>query len=165
MSALLLEGQIIHYEVLGRGRPIIFLHGWVGSWRYWISSMQVASTSFRAYALDLWGFGETARDPQKYSLSQQADLLNHFLDDLGVAKVAIVGHGLGALVGFTYASRWPTSVDRMMAVNCPLSYEAIDTRFRTTASIQELDSWLGSRSPEASRIRFNQQLPVKQFVW
>jgi pimeloyl-ACP methyl ester carboxylesterase len=150
MSALILEGQIIHYEVLGRGRPIIFLHGWVGSWRYWISSMQVASTSFRAYALDMWGFGDTARDPQKYSLSQQTDLLNHFLDDLGVAKVAIVGHGLGALVGFTYASRWPTSVDRMMAVNCPLSYEAIDTRLRTTASIQELVSWLGSRSPEAA---------------
>ena len=61
MSAILLEGQIVHYEVLGRGRPIIFLHGWVGSWRYWISSMQVASTSFRAYGLDLWGFGESAR--------------------------------------------------------------------------------------------------------
>lgn len=150
MSALLLEGQIIHYEVLGRGRPIIFLHGWVGSWRYWISSMQVASTSFRAYALDLWGFGDTARDPQKYSLDQQAVLLNRFLDDLGVAKVAIVGHGLGALVGFTYASRWPTSVDRMMAVNCPLSYEDIDTRLRTFPTIQDLVNWLGSRSLEAS---------------
>jgi len=150
MSALLLEGQIIHYEVLGRGRPIIFLHGWVGSWRYWISSMQVASTSFRAYALDLWGFGDTARDPQKYSLNQQADLLNRFLNDLGVAKVAIVGHGLGALVGFTFASYWPASVDRMMAINCPLSYEAIDTRLRTPSTIQDLVSWLGSRSPEAA---------------
>ncbi len=150
MSALLLEGQIIHYEVLGRGRPIIFLHGWIGSWRYWISSMQVASTSFRAYALDLWGFGDTARDPQKYSLSQQADLLNRFLNDLGVAKVAIVGHGLGALVGFTFASYWPASVDRIMAINCPLSYEAIDTRLRTPTTIQELVSWLGSRSPEAA---------------
>jgi len=149
MSALLLEGQIIHYEVLGRGRPIIFLHGWIGSWRYWISSMQVASTSFRAYALDLWGFGETARDPQKYSLNQQADLLNRFLNDLGVAKVAIVGHGLGALVGFTFASYWPASVDRMMAVNCPLSYEAIDTRLRTPSTMDELVSWLGSRSPDA----------------
>jgi len=150
MSALLLEGQIIHYEVLGRGRPIIFLHGWVGSWRYWISSMQVASTSFRAYALDLWGFGDTARDPQKYSLNQQANLLNRFLDDLGVAKVAIVGHGLGALVGFTYAARWPTSVDRIMAVNCPLSFEDIDTRLRTFPTIQELVNWLGNRSLEVS---------------
>jgi pimeloyl-ACP methyl ester carboxylesterase len=33
----------VHYEVLGRGRPLIFLHGWVGSWRYWIPVMQAAS--------------------------------------------------------------------------------------------------------------------------
>ena len=43
MSAILLDQQIVHYEVLGRGRPIIFLHGWVGSWRYWIPVMQAAS--------------------------------------------------------------------------------------------------------------------------
>ena len=53
MSVILLNQSIVHYEALGRGRPIVFLHGWVGSWRYWISSMQVASTSYRAYALDL----------------------------------------------------------------------------------------------------------------
>ena len=65
MSAIMIEGSIVHYEALGRGRPIVFLHGWVGSWRYWIAAMQVASTSFRAYALDLFGFGDTARDPSK----------------------------------------------------------------------------------------------------
>ena len=54
MSAILLDQSIVHYEALGRGRPIVFLHGWVGSWRYWLSSMQVASTSYRAYALDLY---------------------------------------------------------------------------------------------------------------
>ncbi len=62
MSAVLLDEKIVHYEVLGRGRPIIFLHGWVGSWRYWVPAMQIAAMSFRAYAIDLWGFGDTAHD-------------------------------------------------------------------------------------------------------
>ncbi|MCK7519753.1 MAG: hypothetical protein MZV64_19525 [Ignavibacteriales bacterium] len=35
-----MKARIVHYEVLGRGRPVIFLHGWVGSWKYWIASMQ-----------------------------------------------------------------------------------------------------------------------------
>jgi pimeloyl-ACP methyl ester carboxylesterase len=91
MSAILLDGMIVHYEVLGRGRPIIFLHGWVGSWRYWIASMQVASTSFRAYGLDLWGFGESAHDPMRYTIDQQTDLLSRFLDEMGIGKVALVG--------------------------------------------------------------------------
>ena len=72
MSAIILDGSIVHYEALGRGRPIVFLHGWVGSWRYWINAMQIASTSFRAYAIDLFGFGDTSRDPLRYSLDQQA---------------------------------------------------------------------------------------------
>lgn len=59
MSATLLDDKIVHYEVLGRGRPIIFLHGWVGSWRYWVPAMQTAVMSFRAHAFDLWGFGDT----------------------------------------------------------------------------------------------------------
>jgi hypothetical protein len=31
MSVILIDDRIVHYEVLGWGRPIIFLHGWVGS--------------------------------------------------------------------------------------------------------------------------------------
>ena len=53
MSVIVLGSDIVHYEVLGRGRPLLFLHGWVGSWRYWIPSMQAASISYRTYALDL----------------------------------------------------------------------------------------------------------------
>jgi len=147
MSAIILDGSIVHYEALGRGRPIVFLHGWVGSWRYWINAMQVASTSFRAYALDLYGFGDTARDSSQYSLEKQAELVNRFLGAMGIGKVALVGHGLGALVGFSFLQNMPSSVDRMMAVNCPMNYDAVNARLRT-APMAELVEWLAVRSPE-----------------
>jgi 3-oxoadipate enol-lactonase len=149
LSAILLESSIVHYEVLGRGRPVIFLHGWVGSWKYWISSMQVTSTSFRAYALDLWGFGDTAHNELKYTLDEQVKLLDAFLNELGIGKIAIVGHGLGALVAIKFATRYRQNVDRVMAFNCPLSYEAVNSRLRTN-SPQELSDWLSNRTPEAS---------------
>ena len=149
MSAILLESSIVHYEVLGRGRPVIFLHGWVGSWKYWITSMQITSTSFRAYALDLWGFGDTAHNELKYSLDEQVKLLDAFLNELGIGKIALVGHGLGALVAMKFATRFRQSVDRVMAVNCPLSYDAVSSRLRTN-SPQDLTDWLSNRTPEAS---------------
>ena len=149
MSAIILDGSMVHYEALGRGRPIIFLHGWVGSWRYWINAMQIASTSFRAYALDLFGFGDTMHDPLRYSLDRQADLLKYFLEEMGIGKVALVGHNLGALVGFSYLKQWPQSVDRMMAINCPIEYSSINARMRT-ATISELMDWLAARTPEAT---------------
>jgi pimeloyl-ACP methyl ester carboxylesterase len=149
MSAILLDKAIVHYEALGRGRPIVFLHGWVGSWRYWISSMQVASTSYRAYALDLYGFGDTTHDPLNYSLSKQAALLSGFLDELGIGKIAIVGHSLGALVGFYFAAQQPLSVDRIMAVNCPLDFNSIHSRLKAASPAAELVDWLSNRSPES----------------
>ncbi len=149
MSAIILDGSIVHYEALGRGRPIVFLHGWVGSWRYWIGAMQVASTSYRAYALDLFGFGDTSRDPLRYSIEQQAALIDRFLNEMGIGKIAVVGHGLGALVGLYFIKQFPRNVDRIMAVNCPINYEAVNARLRT-APMSELVDWLSSRSPEAA---------------
>ncbi|MCB9113153.1 MAG: alpha/beta hydrolase [Anaerolineales bacterium] len=148
MSAIILDGSMVHYEALGRGRPIIFLHGWVGSWRYWINSMQVASTSFRAYAIDLFGFGDTVRSPSNYSLEKQSDLLSHFLEEMGIGKVALVGHDLGALVAFQFLKSHYESVDRMMAINVPMVYSDLNARLRT-APATELAEWLTNRQPDA----------------
>jgi pimeloyl-ACP methyl ester carboxylesterase len=149
MSAILLDGSIVHYEVLGRGRPIIFLHGWVGSWRYWISSMQVASTLFRAYAVDLWGYGETTHEAGRYSLEDQTVLLELFLEEMGIGKVALVGHGLGGLVSLAFTAKKPQSVDRVMAINCPLTLEAVNSRLQT-APLADLVDWLSNHSPESA---------------
>lgn len=120
MSAITTEGNLIHYEVLGRGRPVILVHGWIGSWRYWIPTMQVLQLKYRVYALDLYGFGDSAKNPQRYSLEQQVTLLDTFMKELGIPKVALVGHGLGALVVAEYARRTPENVPRVMITGAPL---------------------------------------------
>ena len=146
MSAIILRDEIVHYEVLGRGRPTIFLHDWVGSWRYWIPSMQAASVSFRAYALDLWGFGDTAKNTSYYSIDQQLSLLEEFLEELGIGKIALVGHGLGAVLGLLYAARYPGDVDRILAVSLPPKESAIQPRLRL-GDPAELADWLLGRTP------------------
>jgi pimeloyl-ACP methyl ester carboxylesterase len=132
----------VHYEVLGRGRPIIFLHGWVGSWRYWVPAMQAAAMSFRAYALDLWGFGDTAHDSACYTLQQQVNLLDRFILEMGIGRVALVGHGLGALAAILFARKFPQVVDRVMAVNVPLDGNSVAARMRSPASPADLADWL-----------------------
>ncbi len=149
MSVVLLNESMVHYEVLGRGRPVIFLHGWVGSWRYWISSMQVASTSFRAYAIDLWGFGGTFHNAQHYNLTGQSTLLKDFMNEMGIGKIALVGHGLGALVSLEFAASNPSLVDRVMLTNCPLEQKAISKRL-TSESPAELAASMSASLPAGS---------------
>ena len=153
MSAILVGQDIVHYEVLGRGRPVIFLHGWVGSWRYWIPVMQAtASLLFRAYALDLWGFGDTAKKAEYYTLDKQAALLDFFLNQMGIGRVALVGHGLGALVAFLYAWRHPELVDRVMAVSYPLEESMITARLRAGSPAGLAEALLGKDTDnEAAR--------------
>jgi pimeloyl-ACP methyl ester carboxylesterase len=114
--------------------------------------MQTASTVFRSYALDMWGFGETARDPAHYGIEKQVSLLDLFMQDLGMSKVAIVGHGLGALVGVLFALRYPSVVDRIMAVQLPFDLNLIHNRLRT-APLQELTEWLLSKDASAEPAR------------
>jgi pimeloyl-ACP methyl ester carboxylesterase len=146
MSVIVLDRDVIHYEVLGRGRPVIFLHGWVGSWRYWIPVMQAASISYRAYAVDLWGFGDSAKNPMRYSLDEQTRLLDGFLNEMGIGRVVLVGHGLGAFVALLYSVVRPDLVDRVMAVSYPLEDTMLNSRLRSSTP-PALADWLLGRSP------------------
>ena len=145
MSAIIIEDKIVHYEALGRGRPLVFLHGWVGSWRYWIPSMQSTSVSFRAYALDLWGFGDTEKNINGYDLENQVSLVNKFLDSLGIGKIALIGHGLGAAIAVIFAQKFPDFVDRILAIGLPLNANFIDQRLEN-ANLDELASWILSNT-------------------
>ena len=152
MSAVILHDEIVHYEVLGRGRPLVFMHGWVGSWRYWIPTMQSASTAFRAYAIDLWGFGDSAKNPSKYSLPSQVELLESFMDKLGIARIALIGHGLGSYVAIEFSIKNPNLVDRLMAVSFPLDGQPLNPRLQSS-NPSELAEWLLSKAPESEAAR------------
>ena len=115
--------------------------------------MQATSTFFRTYALDLWGFGDTAKKANYYSIEQQTNLLDDFIKELGIGKIALVGHGLGAIIAQIYTRRNPNSVDRVMAIGLPHNESAINPRLRSD-SPTELADWLLGRSPvtEAARL-------------
>lgn len=152
MSAILLGRDIVHYEVLGRGKPVIFLHGWVGSWRYWIPAMQAASVSFRTYALDQWGFGDTSKNQRFYSLEQQLWLVDAFMEQMGIVRAAFVGHGLGAVLALMVAQRHPQVVDRVLAVSYPTQPALIHPRLRSTQPVELVD-WLLGRNGESEPVR------------
>src|ERR1700690_4064654 len=112
----------MHYEVLGRGWLVILIHGWLGSWRYWVFAMQHLSLSnkYRIYALDLWGFGDSQKNSAHYGLTSQVMLLQQFMEKLGIEKAAIVGHSLGAAIAIEFARRRPQAAPKVMLISVPL---------------------------------------------
>jgi pimeloyl-ACP methyl ester carboxylesterase len=112
---------MIHFEIVGRrGQPTLFLHSWLGSWRYWLPIMDIISDRYRAYALDLWGFGESDRRESAFSLAEYVDMLYGFLDSMGLARVNLVGHGLGGMIAIRAASEQPERFTRLLTVGTPI---------------------------------------------
>lgn len=129
MSITTIGNQLIHYEVLGRGQPLIFIHGMLGSWRYWWPSMQAMSSQHRSFAFDLWGFGDSSKEAAMYSIDAYVNMVDQFIDQLGVARpVYIIGHSLGAAVGLRYTLKHPENVQKLISVSLPLSGEYINDR-------------------------------------
>jgi pimeloyl-ACP methyl ester carboxylesterase len=134
MSALIIDGDVVHYEAFGRGKPVLFIHGWLGSWRYWVPTMQAISDKYRAYALDLWGFGDSDKSQLQYSVSDYVALIHNFVNTLGIRRFPVVGHALGAAVALEYAAHYPDQVEKMVVVSLPLTPDSISRKLLGFAS-------------------------------
>lgn len=110
------DGLRLHYIVEGRGPAVILVHGLGGfaeSWRHNIGPLASRAT---VYALDLPGFGGSAKPRARYRLAYFAGALHGFMDALGLAQGSFVGHSLGGAVSVTYALTHPSRVERLALV-------------------------------------------------
>jgi len=146
VSVVIIDNGLVHYEAIGRGRPLIFLHGWLGSWRYWMPTMEALSDRYRTYAFDLWGFGDSDRNEQRYDLESYIAQLYQFIENMGLNQMpfTLVGHALGAVIALVYSSRGQNPPARIMAVSTPMPANTAARRL-TAGSGPILDRVLGRR--------------------
>ncbi|NJL33000.1 MAG: alpha/beta hydrolase [Chloroflexaceae bacterium] len=125
MSIIVIGNQVVHYEVLGHGRPVIFLHGWLGSWRYWFPTMEVVGKHFRSYSFDFLGFGNSNHRGAPVSVSTYSDQVIRFMDALGIDQAMLVGHSMGGMVAMKTAIIYPDRVQRVVTVGAPFTGDSL----------------------------------------
>jgi pimeloyl-ACP methyl ester carboxylesterase len=105
MSSFTTDQGIVHYEVYGRGRPVILLHGWLGSWGLWQETMTYLGRFYRTYAMDFWGFGESGRKRNTYAVQD---------------FVILVGHSMGGTVSLLTAIQYPKRARKVVVIGSPI---------------------------------------------
>lgn len=120
MSSITTDQGIVHYEVYGRGRPVILLHGWLGSWGLWQETMAYLGAFYRTYALDFWGFGESGKKRDTYAVQDFVSLVNQFMEQLGIVNAPLVGHSMGGTVSLSVAIKYPERVSKVVVVGSPI---------------------------------------------
>ncbi|MGH7710270.1 MAG: alpha/beta fold hydrolase [Gemmatimonadaceae bacterium] len=103
----------LHVERYGYGgEPVILLHGFATCaflWRHVGPRLAIEGCS--AFAVDLLGYGESDRPADAaYGIAEQTDYVAHAMTALRVARAAVVGVDIGALVALRIASQLPDRV-------------------------------------------------------
>jgi pimeloyl-ACP methyl ester carboxylesterase len=120
VSSITTDQGILHYEVVGRGRPVILLHGWLGSWGLWRQTMEYLGQYYRTYALDFWGFGESDKQRSSYAVQDFVSLVDQFMDQMGIIQAPLVGHSMGGTVSLSCAIHFPEKVEKVVIIGSPL---------------------------------------------
>lgn len=108
----------IFYETLGKSGPyLLFIHGLGASTYCWRKIRAAYSKEYRLITFDLWGFGLSGKKlGTPMDLDTQVEIINALVDHLGIKKLNVVGHSMGAEIGFWYCIRYPDKVDKIVAI-------------------------------------------------
>ncbi|HRF49809.1 MAG TPA: alpha/beta fold hydrolase [Anaerolineales bacterium] len=120
MSSLLTARGPVHYQVLGRGAPVLLIHGWLGSWDLWLPTMRALAERNRCYAVDLYGFGESGKRQETARVDTYIDMVPVFLDALGIDRATVIGHSMGGTTALGAAIRYPERVARVGVIGSPI---------------------------------------------
>lgn len=112
----------IHYESIGRGKAVVFLHGWSQDLGIWGAQAAAFAPRYRVIRVDSRGFGRSGGFADE---SADPDDLRILLDSLGIRSAIVVGLSRGADVALRFAVNFPTRVDGVVlyGVSHPLGFQ------------------------------------------
>lgn len=109
---------LLHVETYGSGKPVVLLHGFGASSYSFSRIIPALSKHYKVYAVDLKGFGDSPRpDDHRYSVYDQAVLVERFLKTHHLDHVIVIGHSYGGGVALSLALMDPARIDKMVLID------------------------------------------------
>ena len=111
-----INGLETFYQVEGQGDPVVLLHGWGASSQSLAGVAACLVPLFRVISVDLPGFGWSQAPPAAWGTVDYADHVRQLLDEVRIAKAALLGHSFGGRIAIQLATRHPGRVGRLILV-------------------------------------------------
>jgi epoxide hydrolase 4 len=116
-----LEGCRIHYVSRGRGKPILFLHGFPQFWFLWRRQLEDLGEDHAVYAADMRGFNLSCRpaEVEAYRMRHLRADVRGLVEALDLAPLTLVGHDWGGIVAWAFALKYPEMLERLVVIDGP----------------------------------------------
>jgi 3-oxoadipate enol-lactonase len=95
------------FEQKGSGVPVLLLHGFCGSRRYWYDMLPVLSAKYHVIVPDLRGHGTSPASEGVYTMDKLADDTAAIMDRLNIDKAFVFGHSLSGYSTLAFAEKYP----------------------------------------------------------
>ena len=121
MTAVLPSGLRLPYAVTGSpaGRPVVFVHAYVESWRYFEGLLERLPATLRGYAPTQRGHGDADKPDRGYRIVDLAGDIVDFMDAIGIRNAVLVGSSSGGLVCQLIAGTSPDRVSALVLLSSP----------------------------------------------
>ncbi|MBN2273858.1 MAG: alpha/beta fold hydrolase [Bacteroidales bacterium] len=162
----------LYYRKLGKGKPLILLHGLYGSSDNWYTAGKQLSTYREVYLVDLRNHGRSPHHPV-HTYPALRDDLHEFIIQHNLFRPTLIGHSMGGRVAVFFAALHPKLIEKLIVVDIsPCSYEAENHPEETLQhkeiirALQSIDiAEISSR--KAADIHLSKSIPsfaVRQFL-
>jgi len=105
------------WAVGNEGTTVILIHGHASSVEHWIYNINSLAKNHRVYAIDLAGFGRSARPPVLFTCSYGAQFVKDFTEVQHIEKASLVGNSAGGGVVLQFAIEFPDKVEKLVVAN------------------------------------------------
>ena len=148
MIAMLPGGLEIACDDVGRGMPLLFIHGWPHDRSLWAAQLSGLQTQARCIAPDLRGFGDSSV-AEPYSIDQYADDLAALLAMLGVQQAVVCGLSMGGYVALSMLRRHRSLLRGLILASTRAAADTPEAR----AKRLQLIAFVGEQGVEALAAR------------
>lgn len=112
---VIVDSLLTHYEVHGKGKLVLLLHGWGDSVAGLKKLQSDLAKKHKVIAVDLPGFGGSQAPESVWGLDDYAYFVAHFLDKIDAKKMAaIIGHSNGGAIAVRGMARGWLSADKLV---------------------------------------------------
>ncbi|SDK78210.1 Pimeloyl-ACP methyl ester carboxylesterase [Methylophilus rhizosphaerae] len=127
----------LHYQILGQGQPLVFLHGLFGSGDNWGAIARYFSQHYQVNSVDLRNHGCSPHSDTQTYPEMAGDLLDT-LNALGADQIHLLGHSFGGKVAMQFATQYPQRVNKLIVVDMGIRAYA-DAHTQLIAAMQAVD--------------------------
>jgi pimeloyl-ACP methyl ester carboxylesterase len=96
---IVVNGLLTNYELSGKGKLVVFLHGWGDSFKSFKNMTDQLSAKYKVLAIDLPGFGGSEQPKETWNLDNYSNFLAETLNKLQLGETyAFIGHSNGGAI-------------------------------------------------------------------